>query len=232
MNKILIYHHLGLGDAIECNGMVRCYADTFDQVDIFSKDSYYDMISYMYRDDKKIKIHQIDSKNEYQETSKFINSYDGRLLIAGHSEYFQNLSFFESKNFGPGESFYYIAKIPWNFRNSYFHLERNEEQEKRVFKKLNPNNDKFIFIHDDLQRGFKINVNTDLKIIRNDTSENLFFMTKLLEEAEEIHCMSSSMLCYIDCLSSKIAFKNLFLHYNIRKVKLGSNSLFADWKII
>lgn len=230
MSKLLIYHHLGLGDAIECNGMVRCYADIYEQVDIFAKNSYYDMNKYMYRDNKKIVIHRIDDAREQQETTQIIQKYDGEKLIPGHSNYFQNLSFFKSKKYGPAESFYHIANLPWRFRNDYFYIERDMQEEERVFKKLNPNNEKYIFIHDDPARGFKIDLKSNFKIIRNDKSENLFFMIKTLEQAEEVHCMSSSMLCLIDCLSSKINFKNLFLHYNIRKVELGPNSLFGKWK--
>lgn len=230
--SICIYHHLGLGDCIECNGMVRYFADKYRRVDILAKSNYYDMISYMYRDNKAIVVNKINKENEKKEASKFIQNYTGKVLVPGHSTYFANLPFFKKKKYGPAESFYHIANIPWETRNQYFFVERDNTEENRVLDKLNPKKEKFIFIHDDKDRGFEIKVDTNLKIIRNDITENMFFMIKLLEEAEEIHCMSSSMLCLIDCISSKTSFKKLFLHYDVRKVELGPKSLFADWEIL
>jgi hypothetical protein len=133
---------------------------------------------------------------------------------------------------GPGESFYHLANVPWEKRNTEFFFQREFEKEEDVYQKLNPNNEKYVFIHDDISRGFSINIKTEHKIIKNNNNINMLHLITLLERAEEIHCMSSSILCLIDCLSSHIQFKNLYLHYNIRKVELGPNSLFANWNII
>lgn len=231
-NKICIYHHLGLGDCIECNGMVRHYAEKYSQVDIFSKSNYYDMVSYMYRDNPSIVVNKIDKNREYLEVSNFLKDYDGEIIIPGHNNYFSNLNFFNQRQMGPAESFYFLANVPFVARGDLFHFERDEESEDRVYEKLNPKNEKFVFVHDDTQRGFEVKVTTNLKIIKNDASENLFHMMKVLENAEEVHCMSSSVLCLIDCVSLKVNFKKLFLHHSVRGIELGPNGLFADWKIL
>ena len=60
MNKFYIHHHLGLGDHLDCNGMVRCMQKSLGtKVCVFSKSNYYSMIEYMYRDTEDIEVVEI-----------------------------------------------------------------------------------------------------------------------------------------------------------------------------
>ena len=58
MERLYIHHHLGLGDHLDCNGMVRYILEhsDHDQVYVFSKSNYFSMIEYMYRDTDKIRV--------------------------------------------------------------------------------------------------------------------------------------------------------------------------------
>ena len=232
MTKIVIYHHLGMGDCIECNGMVRYYAEKYDFVDIFSKECYYDSVNFMYRDNENIRVNKVNGAREQIEVYDFIRSYNGDVLIAGHEHYFKNLNYFKSMGYGPGEAFYHIASVPWEYRNKKFFFQRDQKEEKRVLEKLNPSGEKFIFVHDDEKRGFYINLDSDYKIVKNDPTESFFNMIGILESAEEVHCMSSSFMCLIDCLDDKINIKKKFLHKSVRNVELGPNGLFSDWVIV
>ena len=46
------------------------------------------------------------------------------------------------------EYFYEQLDIPHNIKDEYFRVDVDEEEEDRVYKKLNPNNEDFIFVHD------------------------------------------------------------------------------------
>jgi hypothetical protein len=75
---------------------------------------------------------------------------------------------------------------------------------------LNPNEEKYIFVHDDASRGFSIDmdrIKTDHKIIMNDKRFNVFDYITLLENAEEVHFMQSS-------------FKELMCSYEMKKTIL------------
>lgn len=231
-NNILIYHHLGMGDMIECNGMVRHFAEKYNIVDIFAKEKYYDSCKFMYKDNKRIVINTIRENKEYGDTKRKIDSYNGHILIPGHQNYFNNLDYFKKLKYGPAQSFYHIANVPWKYRNEKFFFLRDVNEEERVLKKLNPMGEKFVFVHDDSSRGHHIQIKTKYKVIKNDPTENLFSMIGILEAAEEVHCMSSSFLCLIDCLGKKINIKKKFLHKSVRGVELGPNDLFSDWIII
>ena len=145
MNKlsdnILIYHHLGLGDCIECNGMVRFYCEKYKKVQILCKKKYYEMVSYMYRDLNNLTISQIDEGHEPQQAAEIVSKFNGEVIIAGHQNYFRNINYFKQKQYGPAESFYEIASVPWTCRNEKFHFDRDMLREKEVYTKLNPENE-------------------------------------------------------------------------------------------
>ena len=229
--NLFIHHHLGLGDHFDCNGLVRYILKKwqYDTVSIFSKDNYFSMVDFMYRDEDNIKVVKIDKNKEYEEVLKIVSSSNpefNALLTIGHSNYDHN-----AKNKNCWEIFYDQVEIPYNVRKDFFHIDRDLEEEERVFSKLNPANESFLFLHDDKERGFNLNrdhiLNTDLRIIENDVTENIFYFIKILQEAEEIHCMESSFKTLIDLYCEQ---DNLFFH-DFRGHPLGQNSL-KQWEII
>lgn len=230
--EIIIYHHLGLGDSIECNAIVRNYAKQYKNVYIFSKTRNLESVEFMYRDLHNINIVPIITENERYEFELFMRKNHKNLLLVGHEKYFPFVKQYESRGFSCTEAFYEIANIDYRKKYDDFYFLRDNKEEERVYNKLNPKNEKYIFVHDDSNRGFNLNIKTNYKIIKNDPTENIFYMLKVLEKAEEIHCMSSSFLCLIDCMTSKIDFKSLNLYYNIRNVFFGPNTLSKKWKII
>ena len=44
-NELYVHHHLGLGDHIDCNAMIRIFLEEydFDVVNVFAKERYSDM---------------------------------------------------------------------------------------------------------------------------------------------------------------------------------------------
>jgi hypothetical protein len=230
--EVTLLTHLGLGDCIECNGMVRYYADLYEKVNIFAKEQYYDMVEQMYEDDDSISVNKVIG-SEFECFFRFLEQTGATdVVIPGFNSYEGNLHMFEQLLMGPAEAFYFLAEVPWRMRVEKFYFKRDASKEKKVLEKLNPNNEKYIFVHDDPDRGYNIDIESEYKIIRNDKSLNLLDMVGLFENAEEIHCMSSSILCLIDCLSLKVKFPPLFLHHDVRNVELGPNGLFADWNIV
>ena len=206
-----------------------------NKIYLFAKSKYADMTKTLYSDLQNIEILSVsnDPYKERQDVNNFFSDNpEVERFILGHENYFSNTALFNHLNITCAEAFYHLAKIPYSYKYKGFHIERSILEEERIFKKLNPNNEKYIFIHDDSDRGFTIKVDTQLKIIKNDTTENLFHMIKILENAEEIHCMSSSILCLIDSMIEKANFKNLFLHYNVRKFPLTPNYLNKKWTIL
>jgi hypothetical protein len=206
-----IYHHLGLGDHIICNGMVRHFCKKYDSVVLFCYSNYYENVNYMYRDLDNLDIFDFNSDNEIV---NFIhrNNLQCNLIKTGFDKldsYLDRMTF--------DEAFYEIAGLDFNVRFDKFYFERDEEREDLVCKTLNPDNEKYIFVLDSPDRGYSIDmekVTKDYKIIRNDPQFLMFDYIKLLENAEEIHTMQTGFLDLIN--SYKMDKPKINLHKYVR----------------
>jgi hypothetical protein len=201
-----IFHHLGLGDHIICNGMVRNYKQIYGKVTVFCKPHNFKNVEYMYRDDDNIivlPIGEVWDIDSYILTNNI--EKDTIRITADYS-----CSTFD-------ESFYKQAGIPFEFRYSKFKFLRDLDKEEEIYHKLNPKNEKYIFVHDDFNRGFLIDNNkhrNDLKIIKNNSDFNVFELMKIYENSEEIHFMESSISALIN--SYVMEKPKLFLHKYVR----------------
>jgi hypothetical protein len=198
-----IYHHLGLGDHIICNGLVRFYQEKFTFVKVFVKKHNYENVSYMFRDNPNIEFMVVNSDDD---VLGFIssNNLNTELIKIG----FEKLVGFKSKSFDEG--FYLGDGLPFEYRFEKFHYERDLEKEKEIYNKLNPNDEKFIFTHN-------INIDKirkDLKIIENPTQYKLFDLLYTIERAEEVHLMESSLKCLVN--SYNMDKPKFFYHQYVR----------------
>ena len=229
---ICIHHHLGLGDHFDMNGLVRYYFEKpeYDRVHVFAKNNTFPLIDYMYRDEENIVVVEIDSSLSEDEQVKEYIKKEGipNSLRIGFENYPIIYEHMYNKNCW--EFFYEQVEVPYEARAEKFFYERDYEEEERVFNKLNPTGEPFIFIHDDPARGFTLDrgkIRDDLKVVENDVSENIFHFTKVLEEAKEIHCMESSFKSLIDFHAGT----DKIYYHELRKHPLGERSN-KNWEII
>jgi hypothetical protein len=218
MLDIYLYHHLGLGDHVICNGLVRNFAEKYDRVFVFCKEKYIKNIEFMYRDnDKIIPISVIDD----WEIPNYINNNNihEKVLKIGHElihDYMVN------KNTPFDKAFYELVDLDFQLRFDKFYIERDFDKEKELFDKLNPNNEPYIFVHDDVSRGFEIDLNkvkSDIKIIKNDNDNLIFEYLSIFENAKEIHVMESSI-------------NSLINSYKLNNVKLFKHSYVRDYNFL
>lgn len=227
MNKHLyIYHHLGLGDHIICNALVRILSKNYENVTLFCKTHNFLSVSKMYRDLVKVKILLVtDDTEAYNIYSNLDHNVDK--VKVGFEYLNGNIKHFDKK-------FYSQFDIPFIERYNSFYYERDVLIENKVYDLLNPNNKKYLFLHDDKSRGYEINtldgVDNDLLIIKPDKSLQftIFDYLKLIENAQEIHCIDSSFKSLIDSIN--INNKNMYFHTYSR----GHNYLTSsnNWVLI
>ncbi len=108
-----IYHHLGLGDHIICNGIVRHYQEIYGDVTVFCKSHYSTNVKYMYRDNEKIIVLPI---GEDSDVLNYINqnNINSDLIVVG----FNKPRFNTTKTFD--EWFYNTVNLPFEYRFSKF----------------------------------------------------------------------------------------------------------------
>jgi hypothetical protein len=197
-----IYHHLGLGDHIVNNGMVRHLYKKYDAITLFSYKHNVKNVQYMYRDLEKFQVIGVESDSQ---ADFYISNNNLDCLKIGFSDLsdvMPKLPF--------DKAFYKLAGLDFSVRFDEFYFERDLEKEKEVLNILNPTGEKYIFIHDDSFRGFSIDmsrIKTEYKVIMNDKRFNVFDYITLIENAEEIHFMQSS-------------FKELMCSYELKKPTL------------
>jgi hypothetical protein len=208
--------HQGLGDHIICNGLVRSLVEKYGSVVLLVKETNFLSVQRMYIDEPRIFCCPVpvDREEEFFE----IVCRNNLKIKAGFSDYYNFLEKNQNASDRKFDSFFYRASnVPFENRWDKFFLQRNTEEEDRIFKKLNPDNEPYIFVHEDPLRNLFLNpINkNNYKIIKNDRSEPVFSMLKILENAEELHCMESSLNVLIEHLE-KIEDKKLFYYPKVR----------------
>jgi hypothetical protein len=230
MNSVYIYTHLGLGDNITANGLVRTVADNYDRVYVFCKPHNIKNVAYMYRDLNKIKI--IAGDDLFVRQFMSINKQNNYLIV-GHEKFWEILKS-PSNTKTITEIFYEMSGIPWENMWSKFYVKRDLNRENEIFKKLGlSDKDEYIFVHDDHRKIYK-NIPNDIKIIRPINKEyNIFEFLTVIEKAKEVHVINSSFFCMLWCMN--LNKQGLFLHEYSRpdlSAEETTPNLNINWKIV
>ena len=249
--NIFILHHFGLGDFLSCKGLVSYFIQSnrkkYNTFNLFVPGNHFENIKFLYKNIKSLNLIKVE--NEKKATiyfKKFSTSNDSELIKIGFGNFYKTIkNDLKETEFTTDMVFYSQMKIPYKKRFELGGWTRNYVEEQRVFKKLNPKNKKFIFIHDDASRNLIIDkrdiqsTSKDILVIKNDITEPIFNLALILEKAEEIHVMESSIRQLIECLN--IESKKLFLHsfrknlskgpfYSTKTHKIVGSQI--NWKIV
>jgi len=204
MNELYIYHHLGLGDHIICNAIVRNYSKLYDKIYLFVKPNNLKNVSFMYRDLSNIEYIQSDDFT----ANSIINKKTNVLKIGFEKLNITNCKF--------DESFYRGIGMDFEKKWTDFYIKRDYTQEKKVFDSFNIKEKEYIFIQEDKKRGFFLNKNkikNNLPIITSDIPIDFFDFCYTIENAKEVHLMESSFKCLVDFLDIK---GQLYYHRYVR----------------
>jgi hypothetical protein len=240
MNNVgFIVHMLGLGDHISYNGLIRrlLIDHNLDCIYVGAWPQYYSSVQRMFSDDPRIIVVNISSGAEYHYIREYFKQIKpshwyllGHTILPGQpfedlvtpdTKYYQ-ISWGELREIYPygHRNYYEYLNIDWKHRFISCYFNRNIPEETRVFNKLNPNHEEYIFVQDDGRRGFSLDMNIvqkysgNYKIIYNDTTENLFDMYMILQNAKQIHLMESSVRCLIETIPMENG--EFYLHHYIR----------------
>lgn len=222
-----IYHHLGLGDHIICNGLVRMLIKLEPKLiyGLFTKHSNKNSVKFMYRDLLNLKIIEVDNDCCVKKFIYDNNVLDSNLLVCGFKEPTTNISW--------DELFYNQHNFKFENRWNMFKVERDFSREISLYEQLNPKNEKYVLLHakgsDNIDR---INYNcvapTLKKIFVEKYTDNIFDYLTLIELASEIHCVSSSFHVLVDSLPLT---NKLFLH-TIFKSRGFTHNVKNTWQIV
>jgi len=222
-DEITLHHHLGLGDAIICNGIVNYLTKKSVKVNLPVLKNNYNQLSFLYSENKLVNLIPIEDKNEIYKTGNA-----KQILRVGYE-----------KNYGKfNKSFYTQLCLPYNHSFKYFCMPVNIEKEKNLkhhlFDFYGVDKD-FILVHNTSSYGsVDLNLNNDLPAIfvekKSDIFQNMFLYRALILEAKEIHCIDSSFLHLVERVetNAKLYFHKL-KQENQTSEKL---ELYKNWDVI
>jgi len=224
--EIILYHHLGLGDMIICNGLVNKLSTYFSKINLIVNKSFHDQATYLYSNNPNIKI--------VSEKAKDVNVLDSFVeSFAKHN----SLKILKVGWANSGKPFYYdfykIVKLPYNHSYKYFDLPKNPELEEKLKNHLidiyNVDSEDYALVHRDASnKSYHLDIKSSNLIYidkKTDIYNNLFLYSKLIKDASEIHCINSSFVHLVDRLDTK---GKLFYH----DVRGSIIKLKKSWKII
>jgi len=236
----IILHHLGLGDQIMLNGMVRHFAET-DTVCIFCKKCHLESVEFMYRDiSEKVKVIPLETTS-VSEIQEKIRTYKNATVIPLATYGMDDASwsaYTKMTNWAHGV--YLQAKVNPSYMYTKFKVERDRSIEignskecdwpAELWEKVDEDMaivKDYIFVHDDPERDRYIHVKSDLHIYKPHSKlidkkqelfqcehPNIFAYVSLIERAKEVHCMNSSYNWMIELMKLGDKTKNNF-HVNV-----------------
>jgi hypothetical protein len=218
--NLFIYHHLGLGDHIVCNGMVRELIKNVDNAYLFCKGHNKTSVEYMYRDCKNLTI--IIGGDDLAHTMTASNPKNS-IVVGGRGKDCPRLDSLGKAVNGEVDfvqTFYRQAGVPLGNRYNSWSLDRDTNAEKELYDKFGiSDGEEYIFVHDDSSRDFEIlsdKLPTDIKIVRPQKGYTgvMPHYAGLIENAKEVHCIDSSFRLLTDQLNPK---GKLYFHKYSRK---------------
>jgi hypothetical protein len=239
--KVFLYSHLGLGDMFWMNGAVRYLATEYDEVVVVCKRINQLNVKAMYADDPTIKLYLIN-------TDKDLYPWDAKRQIFIDQGYTViGCGLFSTRRlpvYNLPLSFYDDISLPHHVRNTYFHVPETVP-ETVPGTLLEPIGQPYIVVHEQsstLRVPIVENLKGETRLIL-DLSKNNYSKEKnpvewekaekvinkpileyahLLQNAEELHLVESSIYCFASHLDlSKVSKKICYEPWDGNAERLG-----------
>ena len=176
---IYIHHHLGLGDHIVCNGLVRALYEQHGEVTLAVKNHNYPSVKQLYRDLENMHFHKVTS--------------DAECIAEYKKQPFIRVGF-ENCRSDWEKSFYDQVGLDYSVRFSRFFIDRDFKREQALEEKLNLP-EEFAFINRTASTGSNnLPIDTDLPTVElQPITDSIFDWIGVIKKAKEIHTIDSSV---------------------------------------
>lgn len=207
--KLILLPHLGLGDAIICNGLVRTLATQYERIILPAKSSNLEVVIQMLSDLDNVGVYSVCGDEDARLATDNSEAAGERVLrLGGHRD----------KSFLKGdahfdEEFYRQAKIPFGYRWSAFKLPLCSGFPDTNFQPP------YAFVCDHCSQGKmtidESQITRGLVTMRPTESKIFLWWIGSIYGATEIHCIDGAFCNLIESLD--LPGKPMFFHKYARK---------------
>ncbi len=230
--NLIVYHHIGLGDIVICNGMINYISSLVENLYLVVDRKFEKQAKYLYSENSNVKIIS-DKPSGINDLSNFVETFASEnnlnILKIGWGAY-------SKKFFNPPfyKAFYKQLKLPYSYSYKFFEQPKYSDSENILTKhlldvyKIKPEKVIKLIHHEASDKTYSLNLNTNNGIfVTKDTDifNNIFLYRDIAEKADEIHCINSSFIHFID----RIETDAVLYYHNVRGSKLN---LKKNWKVI
>jgi len=215
IDNLYLHHHLGLGDHIICNGLVRyLLKNRVRNIILPTKKHNVESVEYMYKDLTTIKI---DPVLEDKYAIKKYKEYKNVLRIG-----FENI-----KSIDWEKSFYDQVNIDYNHRFDSFFINRDKERENNFIKRFDIRKKYAFACLTSSTSNSNIKLDTNLPVIFLESiTGNLFDWLPVIFNASEVHTIDTSIFQLIKQL--KLNCRQVF--YDISSIDRTRTNYTLDLK--
>jgi len=215
MKKAFVYTHLGLGDMILTSGAIRFLRERYEAVYVVCKDPYKETMRSLYEDDPEIRIVVVASDDDlhpWAEKGPLLQNKGFDVFGCGQFSMKPEKGIYDFPN-----SFYDDMDIPRSVRKSHFHIPRTPAS-KELHKQFAAS--PYIVVHQEASTHTlpivdRLKAAGEKRLIINLTQtpsnqEGVISLYRpltdyvdLMEGAEELHLIDSSIFCFTSQLNLK-----------------------------
>lgn len=231
--KLLLLGHLGLGDIIIMNGLIRYKALFHEEVRLVVFTKYLDSVRFMFRDLTNITYEPVNCEADISPNYAMVIPQRLSDLVERDGYEYLPLGVhgrdagWQSRAYDFAEAFYVQADVPYDVRWKYGFILRDHARESEFYRRVcDCIGTPYRIIHDDPERRLLINrelcgpgpslFHVATKELNGCSvwSSNIFDYGLLIENADEYHGMDSSFMLMLDLIGSKC--RNIYLHTYVK----------------
>ena len=193
--KLILWHHLGLGDHIICNGLVHEVLKIAHEIILPCKPNNLNTIGHLYLDYPNVNILDIGDTNYVQETSFLFG------ISLSNNIPLLRIGFNGENNLPFDKQFYEQLGLDFGTRWTSFRMPKDDSNARTFYSSFIKHKE-YALVHNTSSVGnYKLEISTTLPIYYIDKSlDSMLDWKTVIENATEIHCIDSSFIHLVDSL--------------------------------
>jgi hypothetical protein len=231
--------HQGLGDHLACAGIYREYASRYEILVLPVVKKYLPELEKITGDLPQIHLTTYSNRFWESQMLEHRKQFEENTLFDILNLGYYGKGFFSDPGMRVDANFYSQAKLDLQVRWTGFSYTRDLEKENNLFEQFVPTNKPYIFLHEDETRNYLVDrsrLPNGVQIVSPDPhlkNYSLFDYRKIIENAEQIHCIESSFSAYTDnLLLDNLKFAHRYARPEARDDFKHEFTYKADWEIL